>query len=107
MKKLIAYSSVAHMGYVTMGIFTMNQQGIVAGPDEPTCHVWVHGAFSRLPAQPIEIKGADGVVDVPVLGLSIALSAAYRHILLLSGRACGRRVSAEPALQARKCAPCR
>ncbi len=27
-KKLIAYSSVAHMGYVTMGIFTFNQQGI-------------------------------------------------------------------------------
>ncbi len=27
-KKLIAYSSVAHMGYVTMGIFTMNQQGL-------------------------------------------------------------------------------
>jgi len=28
MKKLIAYSSVAHMGFVTMGIFTMTQQGI-------------------------------------------------------------------------------
>ncbi len=28
MKKLIAYSSVAHMGFVTMGIFTFNQQGI-------------------------------------------------------------------------------
>jgi len=27
-KKLIAYSSVAHMGYVTMGIFTMNPQGV-------------------------------------------------------------------------------
>jgi NADH-quinone oxidoreductase subunit M len=27
-KKLIAYSSVAHMGYVTMGIFTANQQGV-------------------------------------------------------------------------------
>ena len=27
-KKLIAYSSVAHMGFVTMGIFTFNQQGI-------------------------------------------------------------------------------
>jgi NADH-quinone oxidoreductase subunit M len=27
-KKLIAYSSVAHMGYVTMGIFSANQQGI-------------------------------------------------------------------------------
>ena len=28
MKKLIAYSSVAHMGYVTLGIFTLNKQGI-------------------------------------------------------------------------------
>jgi NADH-quinone oxidoreductase subunit M len=29
-KKLIAYSSVAHMGFVTMGIFAMNQQGVRA-----------------------------------------------------------------------------
>ena len=28
MKKLIAYSSVAHMGYVTLGIFTFNEQGL-------------------------------------------------------------------------------
>ena len=28
MKKLIAYSSVAHMGFVTIGIFTLNQQGL-------------------------------------------------------------------------------
>ncbi len=28
MKKLIAYSSVAHMGFVTMGIFTFTQQGV-------------------------------------------------------------------------------
>ena len=28
MKKLIAYSSVAHMGFVTMGLFTVNTQGI-------------------------------------------------------------------------------
>ena len=28
MKKLIAYSSVAHMGYVTLGMFTLTQQGI-------------------------------------------------------------------------------
>ena len=28
MKKLIAYSSVAHMGFVTLGIFTMTEQGI-------------------------------------------------------------------------------
>jgi NADH-quinone oxidoreductase subunit M len=30
MKKLIAYSSVAHMGFVTMGIFAANQQGSMA-----------------------------------------------------------------------------
>ena len=34
MKKLIAYSSVAHMGFVTIGIFTLNVQGI-AGRDLP------------------------------------------------------------------------
>ena len=28
MKKMIAYSSVAHMGYVTLGIFTLNAQGV-------------------------------------------------------------------------------
>ena len=28
MKKLIAYSSVAHMGFVTVGIFVANQQGV-------------------------------------------------------------------------------
>ncbi len=28
MKKLIAYSSIAHMGFVTLGIFTFNKQGI-------------------------------------------------------------------------------
>ena len=28
MKKLIAYSSVAHMGFVTIGIFVFNQEGI-------------------------------------------------------------------------------
>ncbi|HJM59860.1 MAG TPA: NADH-quinone oxidoreductase subunit M, partial [Alphaproteobacteria bacterium] len=31
MKKLIAYSSVAHMGFVTIGIFTLTQQGLEGG----------------------------------------------------------------------------
>src|SRR3990170_2492322 len=30
-KKLIAYSSVAHMGFVTMGLFAMNAQGVQGG----------------------------------------------------------------------------
>ncbi len=35
-KKLIAYSSVAHMAYVTMGIFAANEQGIGA-PSSRCC----------------------------------------------------------------------
>jgi len=31
MKKLVAYSSVAHMGFVTIGIFTFTQQGVDGG----------------------------------------------------------------------------
>ncbi|HSM42091.1 MAG TPA: NADH-quinone oxidoreductase subunit M, partial [Afifellaceae bacterium] len=45
MKKLIAYSSVAHMGYVTMGIFTMNIQGIQGGIFQMLSHGLVSGAL--------------------------------------------------------------
>lgn len=31
MKKLVAYSSVAHMGFVTIGLFTLNAQGVEGG----------------------------------------------------------------------------
>lgn len=44
-KKLIAYSSVAHMGYVTMGIFTMNEQGIQGGIFQMLSHGIVSGAL--------------------------------------------------------------
>ena len=45
MKKLIAYSSVAHMGYVTMGIFTVNQQGIDGAIFQMLSHGFVSGAL--------------------------------------------------------------
>ncbi|SLN41433.1 NADH-quinone oxidoreductase subunit M [Roseisalinus antarcticus] len=45
MKKLIAYSSVAHMGYVTMGIFAMNQQGIDGAIFQMISHGFVSGAL--------------------------------------------------------------
>ncbi len=44
-KKLIAYSSVAHMGYVTMGIFAMNQEGIEGGIFQMLSHGLVSGAL--------------------------------------------------------------
>jgi NADH-quinone oxidoreductase subunit M len=45
MKKLIAYSSVAHMGFVTMGIFAGNTQGIEGGIFQMISHGWVSGAL--------------------------------------------------------------
>ena len=45
MKKLIAYSSVAHMGYVTMGIFAANQQGIDGAIFQMLSHGFVSGAL--------------------------------------------------------------
>ena len=45
MKKLIAYSSVAHMGFVTMGIFTMTTQGIQGGIFQMLSHGIVSGAL--------------------------------------------------------------
>ncbi|MBC6439448.1 MAG: NADH-quinone oxidoreductase subunit M [Rhodospirillales bacterium] len=45
MKKLIAYSSVAHMGFVTLGIFSMNQQGIEGGIYQMLSHGVVSAAL--------------------------------------------------------------
>ncbi|MDQ0512342.1 NADH-quinone oxidoreductase subunit M [Ancylobacter amanitiformis] len=44
-KKLIAYSSVAHMGYVTMGIFTLTQEGIQGAVFQMVSHGFVSGAL--------------------------------------------------------------
>jgi NADH-quinone oxidoreductase subunit M len=45
MKKLIAYSSVAHMGFVTMGIFALNQQGIDGAIFQMLSHGFISGAL--------------------------------------------------------------
>ncbi|MBI1494908.1 NADH-quinone oxidoreductase subunit M [Halocynthiibacter styelae] len=45
MKKLIAYSSVAHMGYVTMGIFAANQQGVDGAIFQMISHGFISGAL--------------------------------------------------------------
>tara|TARA_B100000497_G_scaffold113182_1_gene134718 strand:- start:293 stop:1825 length:1533 start_codon:yes stop_codon:yes gene_type:complete len=44
-KKLIAYSSVAHMGFVTMGIFTFNIQGLQGGIYQMLSHGIISGAL--------------------------------------------------------------
>lgn len=45
LKRLIAYSSVSHMGFVTLGIFALNQQGIQGGIIQMLNHGIVTGAL--------------------------------------------------------------
>lgn len=65
MKKLIAYSSVAHMGYVTMGIFAVNQQGVDGAIFQMLSHGFISGAlflcvgviYDRMHTREIEAYG--------------------------------------------------
>ena len=69
MKKLIAYSSVAHMGFVTIGIFTLTEQGIDGAMFQMISHGLVSAAlffcvgvvYDRLHTREIDAYG--GVVD--------------------------------------------
>jgi NADH-quinone oxidoreductase subunit M len=45
MKKLVAYSSVAHMGFVTLGFFLFNQLGVAGGLVQMIAHGFVSGAM--------------------------------------------------------------
>ena len=70
MKKLIAYSSVAHMGFVTLGIFTITQQGIEGSIIQMISHGLVSAAlflcvgvvYDRMHSRLIETYG--GLVSV-------------------------------------------
>ena len=65
MKKLIAYSSVAHMGFVTMGIFAANQQGVDGAIFQMISHGFISGAlflcvgviYDRMHTRDIEAYG--------------------------------------------------
>ncbi|MEO0393184.1 MAG: NADH-quinone oxidoreductase subunit M [Pseudomonadota bacterium] len=65
MKKLIAYSSIAHMGFVTMGLFSMTPQGIEGAVFQMLSHGIVSGAlflcvgvvYDRLHTREIERYG--------------------------------------------------
>ncbi|MFK7966867.1 MAG: NADH-quinone oxidoreductase subunit M [Burkholderiaceae bacterium] len=45
MKKLVAYSSIAHMGFVTLGFFMFNQLGVQGGIIQMISHGFVSGAM--------------------------------------------------------------
>ena len=65
MKKLVAYSSVAHMGFVTMGIFALNKQGVDGAIFQMLSHGFISSAlflsvgvvYDRLHTREIEAYG--------------------------------------------------
>jgi len=65
MKKLIAYSSISHMGFVTLGFFVFNTQGIEGGIVQMISHGFVSGAlflcvgvlYDRLHSRKLETYG--------------------------------------------------
>ena len=80
MKKLIAYSSVAHMGFVTMGIFAINQQGLDGAIFQMLSHGFISGAlflivgviYDRMHTREIAAYGGL-VVRMPVFALVFML----------------------------------
>ncbi|MFD3189300.1 NADH-quinone oxidoreductase subunit M [Sedimentitalea sp. HM32M-2] len=76
MKKLIAYSSVAHMGFVTMGVFAFNQQGIDGAIFQMLSHGFISAAlflivgviYDRMHTRDIEAYGGL-VVRMPAYAL--------------------------------------
>jgi NADH-quinone oxidoreductase subunit M len=80
MKKLIAYSSVAHMGFVTMGIFALNRQGVDGAIFQMLSHGFISGAlflivgvvYDRLHTRDIAAYGGL-VVRMPVYALVFML----------------------------------
>lgn len=80
MKKLIAYSSVAHMGFVTLGIFTLNAQGVSGAVVQMISHGAISAAlflcvgvvYDRLHTREIERYGGL-VVRMPAYALLFML----------------------------------
>ncbi|MEJ6391332.1 NADH-quinone oxidoreductase subunit M [Gymnodinialimonas ulvae] len=80
MKKLIAYSSVAHMGFVTMGIFAANQNGVDGAIFQMISHGFISGAlflcvgviYDRMHTRDIDAYGGL-VVRMPAYALIFML----------------------------------
>ncbi len=80
MKKLIAYSSVAHMGFVTIGIFSFNKQGLDGAIFQMISHGFISGAlflgvgviYDRMHTREIEAYGGLAI-RMPVYALVFML----------------------------------
>jgi len=80
MKKLIAYSSVAHMGFVTMGIFAATTQGLAGGIFQMISHGIVSAALFGIK----DIGWRESVIFAPLVALTILFGVAPKPVLDMS-----------------------
>ena len=97
MKKLVAYSSVAHMGFVTLGFFIFNPLGVSGGIVQMIAHGFVSAAmflsigvlYDRVHSR--EIASYGGVVNTMPKFAAFALLFCHGQLRLAGhGRFCGR-----------------
>jgi NADH-quinone oxidoreductase subunit M len=85
LKKLVAYSSVSHLGFVMLGVFTLNQQGLVGGVIQMVNHGISTGALFLLVGMIYERRHTRLIADFGGLWAVIpAFSAVFLVVSLSS-----------------------
>ena len=84
MKKLVAYSSVSHLGFVMLGIFTLNQQGLVGGLIQMVNHGLSTGALFLMVGMIYERRHSRLVADFGGLWKVVPAFSALFLVVVLS-----------------------
>jgi NADH-quinone oxidoreductase subunit M len=84
MKKLVAYSSVSHLGFVMLGIFAMNNQGIQGGLMQMLNHGLSTGALFLLVGMIYDRRHTRAIADFGGLAKQLPVFASFFMIATLS-----------------------
>jgi len=84
LKKLVAYSSVSHLGFVILGIFTLNNQGIQGGLIQMVNHGLSTGALFLLVGMIYERRHTRRIADFGGLAKQVPVFATFFMIVMLS-----------------------
>ncbi|MEW6161817.1 MAG: NADH-quinone oxidoreductase subunit M [Nitrospirota bacterium] len=84
LKRLIAYSSVSHMGFITMGIFALNSQGIEGGILQMINHGVVTGALFMCVGIIYDRTHSRQIVDHQGLSIPMPVFAAFAMVFTLA-----------------------
>jgi NADH-quinone oxidoreductase subunit M len=84
LKKLVAYSSVSHLGFVMLGLFTLNQQGLVGGVIQMVNHGLSTGALFLMVGMIYERRHTRLIADFGGLWQVIPVFSALFLVVVLS-----------------------